>query len=137
MKKQKKAVYICIAVLSVIMVGMAVVSFLCSDTPYQISESMIYIFAIIAAMLVFDAVESLSIGNVLSLKKQVKEKEEEVSKLNEENQQLKNQLIFMMNSTFHNRNSNQIFVGTAANVTEPSAEKSTDSNDGSPESGLK
>ncbi len=111
MNKKKKWIYIFIAALSIIMIGMAVTSFFCSKPPFLITTNIIIIFVIIAILLVFDSIESLSIGDVFTLKKKVKEKEVEISKLNEENAQLRNQFISVMTTTFNNKMSNQIYFG--------------------------
>ena len=62
----------------------------------------------IAILLVFDSIDSLNIGNVLTLKTKVKEKEKEVDKLNAENVQLRNQIISVMNTTL---NKQSVYVG--------------------------
>lgn len=115
MNKQKKILYICIGVLFALMLAMVVISFIFEEPKYQISESYIYIFLIIAVLLIFDSVESLSIGNIVSLNKKVKEKEKEITKLNTENQQLRNQFLSVMKTTFNSKNSNQFFVGVNPN----------------------
>lgn len=114
MDKKKIALYIFIGLLSLIMLSMAVVSFLCGEPPYKISTSIIYIFVIIAVLLVFDSVENLSIGNVFTLKNKVKEKEKEITKLNEENLQLRNQFISVMKNTFNSNASSQIYIGDSS-----------------------
>lgn len=111
MDKKKKWIYIFIAVLSAIMVGMAITSFFCSEPPFVITTNIIVVFVIIAILLVFDSIESLSIGDVFTLKKKVKEKESEIEKLNEENSQLRNQFLSVMTTTFNSKMSNQIYLG--------------------------
>ena len=114
MQKNKKIFYIFLSVMSVVMIAMAIVSFLGSEPRYTISNGIIFVFVAIAILLVFDSIESLSIGNVLSLKTKVKEKEKEVDKLNAENVQLRNQFISVMTTTFRNNSSNQVYVGFPA-----------------------
>lgn len=92
------------------MLAMAITSFFCAEPNFSITTNIIAIFVIVAILLVFDTVESLSISNVLTLKKKVKEKETEVSRLNNENIQLRNQFI-SMSSTLNNQTLNQINLG--------------------------
>ena len=111
MNKPRKTFYICVIGLFLIMMTMVIVSFVIGEPKYQISETYIYIFLIIAVLLIFDSVESLSVGNLVSLNKKVKEKEQEITKLSTENQQLRNQFLSVMKTTFNSKNSNQFFVG--------------------------
>ena len=97
----KKFFYISISILSTIMIIMATVSFIYGEPKYIISNGIIFVFALIAILLVFDSIDSLNVGNVLSLKTKVKDKEKEIDKLNTENIQLRNQIISVMNTTFN------------------------------------
>lgn len=92
------------------MLGMAITSFFCAEPSFSITTNIIAIFVIVAILLVFDTIESLSISNVLTLKKKVKEKETEVARLSSENIQLRNQFI-SMSSTFNNKMSYQFNFG--------------------------
>lgn len=108
---KKRFVYITISILFLVMLSMVGISFILGNPKYTITDTYLYIFVIIAVLLVFDSIESLSISNVFSLNKKVKEKEKEITKLNTENQQLRNQFLSVMNTTFNSKNSNQFFVG--------------------------
>ena len=110
LKTKKILMYIFVALLSVIMLGMAIGSFLLGEPKYQITEGAVIIFALIAVLLVFDTVESLSIGNVLSLNKKIKEKNKEVERLNGENIQLRNQVFSMISNSFNSKASSQIII---------------------------
>ena len=110
MKTKKILMYIFVALLSVIMLGMAIGSFLLGEPKYQITEGAVIIFALIAVLLVFDTVESLSVGNVLSLNKKIKEKDKEVERLNGENVQLRNQFFSMISNSFNSKASSQIII---------------------------
>lgn len=107
--KGKKFFYIFLSILSVTMIAMAIVSFVHGEPKYALSNGIIFVFALIAILLVFDSIESLNIGNVLSLKTKVKEKEKEVDKLNAENIQLRNQFISVMQTSFNNQSTNNLF----------------------------
>lgn len=106
--KSKKFFYIFLSILSVIMIVMAIVSFIHGEPKYVISNGIVLVFALVAILLVFDSIESLNVGNVLSLRTKVKEKEKEVDKLNAENAQLRNQFISVMNTTL---NKQSVYVG--------------------------
>lgn len=104
----KKFFYIFISILSTVMIIMATVSFIYGEPKYIISNGIIFVFALIAILLVFDSIDSLNVVNVLSLKTKVKDKEKEIDKLNTENIQLRNQIISVMNTTFNKQN---VYVG--------------------------
>ncbi len=110
MKTKKVLMYIFVALLSIIMLGMAIGSFFLGEPKYQITEGAIVVFALIAVLLVFDTVESLSVGNVLSLNKKIKEKDKEVERLNGENVQLRNQFFSMISNSFNSKASSQIII---------------------------
>ena len=111
MDKNKKIFYIFLGILSAVMMILAILSFVFGEPKYIISNGVIFVFGTIAILLVFDSIESLDIGNVVSLKTKVKEKEKEVDRLSAENVQLRNQFISVMNTTFSNKSSSQVFVG--------------------------
>lgn len=111
MDKNKKVFYVFLSILSAVMLILAILSFVFGEPKYIISNGIIFVFATIAILLVFDSVESLNIGNVISLKAKVKEKEKEVDRLSAENVQLRNQFLSVMNTTFSNKSSSQVFVG--------------------------
>lgn len=106
--KNKKVFNIFVSILSTIMIIMAIVSFVYGEPKYVISNGIILFFGLIAILLVFDSIDSLNIGNMLSLKTKVKEKEKEIDKLNTENVQLRNQIISVMNTTLNKQN---VYVG--------------------------
>ena len=128
--KSKKAFYIFLTILSAIMIAMAIVSFLLGEPQYAISKGIIFVFATIAILLVFDSIESLSVGNILSLKTKVKEKEKEVDKLSAENAQLRNQFISVMATTF---NKQSVYVGYPKDyVVEKADKKESDEEETTP-----
>ena len=118
--KGKKFFYIFLSILSVVMIAMAIVSFIHGEPKYAISSGIIFVFALIAILLVFDSIESFNVGNVLSLKTKVKEKEKEVDKLNAENTQLRNQFISVMTTTMNKQN---VYVGYSKDYIVEKAEK--------------
>lgn len=67
-KKGKRYFYIFLIILCVIMIIMAVVSFLLAQPRFIISRGIMFVFATIAILLLFDSIDSFSIGNILSLK---------------------------------------------------------------------
>ena len=121
--KGKKFFYIFLSILSVVMIVMAIVSFIHGEPKYAISNGIIFVFVLRAILLVFDSIESLNVGNVLSLKTKVKEKEKEVDKLNAENTQLRNQFISVMNTTLKQN----VYVGYPKDYVVTEADKKEDS----------
>ncbi len=61
-------------------------------------------------MLISDSVETFSIGSILTLKKEVKSKKEEVEKLTNDNRELRTQIISIMATSITNQNRNQVFL---------------------------
>lgn len=75
--------YTLIATVIIIMLAMNIISFIKSDPPYYITNNMVYIFIIISVLIVFDKIESISIGKVFSLNKKIKEKDTEIKELHD------------------------------------------------------
>ena len=120
-KQGKKLTLFLTIILFIIMIGMAIISFVYGKHKYIISKGVILIFVIVAILLVFDSIDSLNIGNLLSLKTKVKEKDKEIDKLNNENNQLRSQIITIMNT---NLNSQNIYFGNPKDYVIEAADKS-------------
>lgn len=121
--KSKGFFYVFLSILSTVMIIMAILSFFLGESHYAISNGIIFIFATIAILLVFDSVESLSVGNVLSLKTKVREKEREVEKLNAENTQLRNQFISVIQTSLNNQSTNNLILNYSKDYKVEKADK--------------
>lgn len=110
-KKKNILSKIIVVIVSVIMLGIACCSFIKGEPPYTISDGIIYIFLIIVVLLISESFETFSIGNLITLKKEVKEKEKEVTKLSTENRELRNQVLSVVSTSLNNKNQNAAFFG--------------------------
>ena len=89
----KKIPKIIATMLAVIMLIVAVGAFVEGSPSFVVSNGIIYIFVLVIVLLVWDSIESLSLGSVVTLTKAVKDKEKRVKELSEENRELRNQII--------------------------------------------
>lgn len=90
-------------VLILLMMAMAVITFVKGTPQHTISEGIIYLFVLIIVLLLWDSVESFSLGSIITLKKIVKEKENEVKTLSNENRELRAQFLsFVQNKQILN-----------------------------------
>lgn len=98
------------------MLSIACYSFINGVPPYTISDGMIYIFLIIVVLFISESFETFSIGNLIALKREVKEKNKEVTKLNTENRELRNQILSVVSTSLNNRNQNTAVFGLDASL---------------------
>ena len=102
-KEDKSATKIAAGILAAIILGVAIISFVKGSPQYVISNGMIYLFSLIIILLVWDSVESFSLGNIVTLTKRVKDKEKEVQLLSSENKELRaNFLSIIQNKQIFN-----------------------------------
>lgn len=80
-------------VLAGVMIGMALISFLKGAPQYSVSNGIVYLFVLVIILLVWDSVESFSLGNLVTLKLKIKDKEKENESLAAENKELRNQVL--------------------------------------------
>lgn len=99
------------AFLLVIMMAIVLVSFFVSEPRFTISNGVIYLLGLMIFVVFFDAIEDFSIANIITLKKAVKEKKEEVNKLSSENTELRTQLASIVSASIHNQNLNNVVLG--------------------------
>lgn len=95
--------------LSVVMIGLAIFSFINGTPKYTISNGIVYLFGLVILLLISDSIETFSIGSIFTLKKKVKEKEAEVTKLESENHDLRMQIVSVVSTvstSLSNKNSN-------------------------------
>ncbi|MDF3005320.1 MAG: hypothetical protein K0S22_1792 [Oscillospiraceae bacterium] len=110
-KKKSILSRIIIAILCLAMLSIACFSFIYGNPPYTISDGMIYIFLVIVILLISESFETFSIGNLITLKREVKEKTNEVEKLETENRELRNQILSVISTSLNNKNNNTAFFG--------------------------
>lgn len=84
-------------VLSFLMIAMAAISFVKGTPQFSISDGVIYLFVLVIVLLVWDSIESFSLGNLVTLKLKIKEKEKENENLTSENNNLRNQILSVIN----------------------------------------
>lgn len=102
---------IVVSIIAVIMLALAVYSFFNSEPRYAISDGIIYIFIIVVLLFVSETIETLSVGNLFTIKKEVKNKEKEVEKLTTENKDLRNQLMAVVSTSINSKNQNNTYFG--------------------------
>ncbi len=88
-----------------------VLSFFKGTPPYTISDSMVFALGLIVILFISDSIETFSLGNLITLKKKVQDKEKEVSKLATENHELRSQISMIISTSINSQNSNSTFIG--------------------------
>lgn len=88
-----------------------VLSFFMGTPPYTISDSMVFALGLIVILFISDSIETFSLGNLITLKKKVQDKEKEVSKLATENNELRAQISMIISTSINSQNSNSTFIG--------------------------
>lgn len=102
---------VAIVVLFSLMAVLTIISFLVSEEKFVITNGIVYILGLMILLLISDSVETFSLGSLLTLKKEVKSKEEEVEKLTNDNSELRAQMVSVMSASITNQNRNQVFLG--------------------------
>lgn len=134
---KKKSMFFKLSTLALLILMSVLVcfDFFRGDPRYVISSEIVYIFGLIILLLLSDSVESLSFGNIITMKKEVKQKREEVKKLSTENSELRTQIVSIMNASISNQNRNQIILGIGerwlkdAKIEKANEEELTEEND--------
>lgn len=86
------------AFLVVVMIIMAVMSFLLGTPQFVVSDGAIYLLFLVVAILAWDSVESLSLGSIVTLKKTIKDQGKVVEDLKTENRDLRNQITSIVHN---------------------------------------
>ena len=97
--------------LFVIMATIVLVSFFVGDPKFSISAGIICVLGLMVFVIFSDSIEDFSIANIVTLKKEVKDKKEQVSKLSSENSELRTQLTSIVSASIHNQNLNNVVLG--------------------------
>ena len=112
MKKERSTFSkIAISIIFFVMLLFSVTSFFASSSRLTISNGIIYILGLMIFLIISDSIETFSIGNLITLKKEVENKKEEVKKLTSENSELRTQIVSIMSASITNQNRNQVFLG--------------------------
>lgn len=93
MEAHSKFVRISIYVLAIFIAGLIVSGFVLGEPSYQISPELITMVLIILILFLSESFNNLSLGKLVTLSREKKEKEKENSGLKAENAELRNQLI--------------------------------------------
>lgn len=102
---------IALGLLFAIMALIVLIAFFVSDPKFNISNGLICILGLMIFIVFSDSIEDFSIANLVTLKKEVKTKTEEVSKLSSENTELRTQLTSIVSASIHNQNLNNVVLG--------------------------
>lgn len=94
-----------------IMALIVLIAFFVSDPKFNISNGVICVLGLMIFVIFSDSIEDFSIANLITLKKEVKEKTAEVSKLSSENTELRTQLTSIVSASIHNQNLNHVVLG--------------------------
>ena len=94
-----------------IMAVIALVAFFVGEPKYSISGGIICILGLMLFVVFSDSIEDFSIANLITLKKEIKAKDNEVSKLSSENTELRTQLTSIVSASIHNQNLNNVVLG--------------------------
>lgn len=109
-KKRNLFSKIAIAVLFFMMATLVLFSFFGSSYNFSISNGIVYVFCLMFLLLVSDSIETFSIGNIITLRKKIEEREKEVKKLSTENSELRTQIVSIASASITNTNHNQVIV---------------------------
>lgn len=110
-KKRSLFSKIAIPIVFLTMTIFTMFSFFGHNSGFAISNGIVYVLCLMIFLLISDSIETFSIGNILTLKKRVSDKEKEVEKLSNENQQLVSQIISIATASITNNNHNQVIIG--------------------------
>lgn len=112
-KKDFKSIFtrIAIIVLFTAMLTLLLVSFFAGESRLEISNGVVYIVGLMIFLLIYESIESFSIGNLLSLKKEVNDKKEQVKKLTTENSELRTQMVSIVRASITNNNRAEVVLG--------------------------
>ena len=102
---------IAISIIFFVMLLFSATSFFAGSSRLTISNGIIYILGLMIFLIISDSIETFSIGNLITLKKEVENKKEEVKKLTSENSELRTQIVSIMSASITNQNRNQVFLG--------------------------
>lgn len=97
--------------LFIIIALIVLVSFFVAAPKFSISEGIIWLLGLMIFIVFSDSIEDFSIANFVTLKKEVKDKSEQVSKLSSENSELRTQLTTIVSASIHNQNLNNVVFG--------------------------
>lgn len=95
---------ISISIIYIIMMIFMLVSFFIGDKQFSISTGIIYTLVLMMVLVFYDSVESFSLGNLVTLKKEIKKKNDEVKQLSKDNSELRSQILSVVTASISNQN---------------------------------
>ncbi len=102
----------------------------CNSTPrFSISKELCYVIVLGIVLLVSESVESFTFGDIISLKKEVKQKKEDNAKLTEENKILRDQLISIYSVSVNNQQTQKTNVNIAVQSATNEDQQEAEAND--------
>lgn len=101
---------ILIIILSLFIAVLITISFIFSEQKFIITSGIIASVALLIVLVLSEVFDSLSVGNILNLKRKIKETTEDLDKSKKENETLRNQLIAQINLITKQNNTQNIIL---------------------------
>lgn len=101
-----------IVFLSLFLATLIIISFLLSEQKFVITGGIIICTALLIIIVLSEMFDSFSIGNLISLKKKLKETDQDLEKSKKENETLRNQLIAQINFITKQSNTQNIILSS-------------------------
>ncbi len=103
---------ILIVILSLFLATLIIISFLLSEQKFVITGGIIICTALLIILVLSEMFDSFSIGNLISLKKKLKETDQDLERSKKENETLRNQLIAQINFITKQSNTQNIILSS-------------------------
>ena len=103
---------ILIVILSLFLATLIIISFLLSEQKFVITSGIIICTALLIILVLSEMFDSFSIGNLISLKKKLKETDQDLERSKKENETLRNQLIAQINFITKQSNTQNIILSS-------------------------
>lgn len=114
--KKNWFVRILIILLSLIIGSMVLLSFFLKEPRYTFNLEMIVVLLIDVVLILSEVFDSFCIGSLFSAKKELKNKTEEINKINAENKELRNQLLSVVSTSISSQNRNTNVFGLPKDI---------------------
>lgn len=101
---------ILIIILSLFIAVLITISFIFSEQKFIITSGIIASVALLIVLVLSEVFDSFSVGNILNLKRKIKETTEDLDKSKKENETLRNQLIAQINLITKQNNTQNIIL---------------------------
>lgn len=103
---------ILIVILSLFLATLIIISFLLSEQKFVITGGIIICTALLIILVLSEMFDSFSIGNLIGLKKKLKETDQDLERSKKENETLRNQLIAQINFITKQSNTQNIILSS-------------------------